>query len=187
MLLIITGALVETLTKHLFQNKLNEMDKIEIDGAPSWYMKPIDDEICVFTHKHGTLDSIEIAKDKSKFKMIKKIDETVDIVVYENTKNITNKKEKLLVDKWKVDSRLPTFVNQNLQFSRVVYEEEINTAFVRACISSDIIITYQKERLSDIKKELLKYKSDSTIDEMENDLSGKSYEKDPDDPFSELE
>ncbi|MGB5866614.1 MAG: hypothetical protein WBG69_01960 [Arcobacteraceae bacterium] len=186
MLLLITGALVETLTKHMFQKYLNERDKIEIGGAPSWYMKSIDDEMCVFTHKQGNLDTIEISKENARLKMVKKINGTIDIVVYENVKNITNDKEKVLVEKWKIDSNLPVFVNKHLNFSRVTYEDEINTTFVRACIANETIINYQKERLQDIKKEVLKFKSKTTIDEMENDLSGTSYEQDPNDPFSEL-
>lgn len=187
MLLVIASALVETLTKHMFQRQLNEMDKIEIGGAPSWYMKPVDDEMCVFAHKVGNLDTIEISKNKAYYKMIKKINDTIDVVVYENTKNITNKKEKILVNKWKKDSELPVFVKQNLSYSRVTYEDEVNTSFVRACIKNQTVINYQTERLSNIKKDLLTFKSNSAIDEMENDLSGKEYEKDPDDPFSELE
>ena len=188
MLLLITGALVETLTKHMFSNYLDARDKIEIGGAPSWYMMPVEDKMCVFTHKSGGMDMIDIAKNNAKLKMVKKINGTVDIVIYENMKNVKNKKEKAVIDHWKMDSNLPVFVNKNLEFSRVAFEDEINTTFVRACIPNQTIITYQTERLQTIKTEVLKFKSNSAIDEMENDLDGNSKpHKDPNNPFSEFE
>ena len=186
MLVLITSALVETLTKYMFSNYLNSLDKIDIDGAPSWYMKPVEDKMCVFTHKTGNIDKIDFVKNTTKLKMIKKIDETIDIVIYDNLKNITNKKEKELVNKWKIDSSLPVFINKNLDYSRILYEDDLNAIFIRACISKQTFINYQKERLSIIKKEVLKLKSKRAVNEMENELSGKEQKKDPTDPFSEL-
>ena len=186
MLLLITSALVETLTKHMFSKYLDGLDKVDIGGAPSWYMQPMDDDMCVFAHKSGEIDTIDFVKNKARLKLIKKIDNTIDIVIYENVKNITNEKEKEVVKKWKIDSNLPIFVNKNLDYSRVSYEDEIQATFVRACIPKKIFIDYQSNRLKTIKKEVLKYKSNSAIDEMENELSGKNVKKDPNDPFSEL-
>ena len=187
MLLLITSALVETLTKHMFKNYLDAQDKIEIGGAPSWYMMPVEDKMCVFTHKSGGIDMIDITKSNAKLKMVKKINGTIDIVIYENMKNIQNEKEKEVVNKWKQDSNLPVFVNQNLDFSRVVFEDEIDTTFVRACISNQTIITYQSDRLKTIKKEVLKFKSKSALDDMDAEMNGNSDKpKDPNDPYSEL-
>ncbi len=186
MLLLITSALVETLTKHMFSNYLDSLDKVDIGGAPSWYMQPVDDDMCVFAHKSGDIDTIDFVKNKARLKLIKKIDDTIDIVIYENVKNITNQKEKEIVDKWKMDTNLPIFVNKNLDYSRVSYEDEIKATFVRACIPKKIFIDYQSNRLKTIKKEVLKFKSNNAVDEMENELAGKEVKKDPNDPFSEL-
>jgi len=150
-------------------------------------MQPIDDDMCVFSHKSGELDTIDFVKNKSRLKMIKKIDDTIDIVIYENIKNITNQKEKEIVNKWKIDSNLPVFVNKNLDYSRISYEDEIKATFVRACIPKKTFIDYQSKRLEIIKKEVLKFKSKSAINEMENELLGKKVEKDSNDPFSELQ
>jgi len=187
MLLLITNALIETLVKHMFNNHLDEKDKIEIGGAPSWYMMPVEDEMCIFTHKSGGLDMIDIVKDNAKLKMIKKINDTIDIVIYKNMKNVTNKKEKAVVNNWKKDSNLPVFVSLNLEYNRLKYEDEIETTFARACIPNKIIIAYQTERLKIIKKEVTKFKSKSALDEMDMELNGGSNKpKDPNDPFSEL-
>ncbi len=187
MLAIITGALVETLTKYMFGKYLDSLDKVDIDGAPSWYMKEVDDEMCIFTHKIGDMDSIDFVKEKARLKMIKKVNDTIDIVIYDNMKNIKTLKEKAVVEKWKIDSNLPVFINKNLHYSRISYESEINTLFARACIPKDVFIDYQKNRLEKIKIEVLNFKVNSSIEEMENDLSGDKKPKDPNDPFSELE
>lgn len=187
MLVLITGALVETLVKHMFSNYLDARDKIEIGGAPSWYMMPVEDKMCTFSHKSGGMDMIDIVKDESRVKMIKKINGTIDIVIYENMKNVTNEKEKAVVNRWKVDSNLPVFVNKNLDYSRVAFEDEINTTFVRACIPKNTIIEYQKERLSNIKKEVLKFKAANADDELDKELTNPNKpHKDRNDPFSEL-
>jgi hypothetical protein len=186
MLLLITNALIETLTKHMFKKYLDEQDKVQIGGAPSWYMKPIDDKMCTFAHKKGSYESVDIAKNDAKMKMIKKIDGTIEVVIHENTKKITNEKEKAVVEKFKVDTNLPLFVRQNINYSRVVYEDEVHTTFVRACIPNSNILEYQKERLTKIKKAVLKQKSKNAFGELDMDMKGQKS-NDPNDPFSELE
>lgn len=185
MVMVIASALVETLVKHMFTKYLNEQDKIEVGGAPSWYMKPIEDQMCVFTHKQGGLDTIDISKENATMKMIKKIDTVVEIVIYDNTKKITNEKEKAVVQKWKHDDNLPMFVNKNINFSRISYEDEIETTFVRACIPKNTIVDYQKERLQNIQKEVLHIKAKRGYDDLDDSMKGKTI-KDPNDPFSEL-
>lgn len=187
MLLVITTALVETLTKYMFSKYLDSLDQVDIGGAPSWYMKPIDNEMCIFTHKLGNMDTIDIVKEKARLKMIKKIDDTVAIVIYDNIKNISNPKEKAVIGKWKVDSNLPIFVNKHIRYSRISYEDEINATFARACISKKVFIDYQSTRLQTISKEVLKVKTNNAVEEMENDLLGIKPKKDPQNPFSELE
>jgi hypothetical protein len=187
MVTVIVSALVETLTKHMFKNYLDARDQIEIGNAPSWYMKPVDDQMCVFTHKSGGLDAIDIVKDKARLKMIKKIDKTIEIVIYDNTKNITNQKEREIVENFKHDKYLPTFVDKNLSYSRISYEDEIDTTFVQACIPKTTIIQYQTQRLKDIKKNVSKTKANNAFDELENAQQGKPLTNDPNDPFAELE
>jgi len=170
MMSVIALALVDSLAKYIFTKTLNSMDKVEIGGAPTWYLQEMDDEMCTFTHSKGGFDSIEIAKDKSTIKMTKKIDNIIDIVIYDNTKKITNQKEKKLVELWNTDPKLNLFVLKNINYSKVVYEDEIDTTFVRACIPNKTVMDYQTQRLQDIKKSLLNYKKDSALNEMEESL-----------------
>lgn len=185
MLVVITGALVETLVKHMFSNYLDEKDKIEIGGAPSWYMMPVENEMCTFAHKSGGMDMIDFTKDQTKIKMAKKINDIIEITIYDNTKNVKNIKEKSVIEAWKIDSNLPVFVKKHINYSRVSYEDEIQTTFVRGCISNDTIISYQKERLEQIKQAVLNAKANNAFDELDSDLQV-SPNPNNDDPFSEL-
>ncbi|MEA3512850.1 MAG: hypothetical protein U9R37_04560, partial [Campylobacterota bacterium] len=184
MVLLITSALVETLTKHMFGNYLEQRDQIEIGGAPSWYMMPVDDEMCAFAHKKGSMDYIDRVKEKSSFKLKRKIDDTIEIVIYDNLKNIKNEKEKAVVNQFKKDIDLPVFIKKNVRYSRVSYEDEINTTFVRACIPKTTIISYQEERLKKIKNEVLNVKVNNAFDDMEREQTKTTGYKDPNDPFS---
>ncbi|MBD3840746.1 MAG: hypothetical protein IE909_02465 [Campylobacterales bacterium] len=185
MVIVITTALVETLAKHMFNKYLEESDKIQIGGAPSWYMKPIDDRMCVFTHQKGGLDSIEIAKNDSKIKMEKKINGVIEIVIYDNLKHVKDTQEKAVVDLFRIDSQLPVFVNKNIDFSRVSYEDDVDTTFVRACIDKNVIVEYQKERLTKIQEEVVKHKANKAYNELEGE-SSEDIQRDSKDPFSEL-
>ena len=62
------------------------------------------------------------------------------------------------------------FTYKHLNYSRVAYEDEIQTTFVRACIPKSIIIDYQKERLQSIKKSLLTFKTNNAMNELDNML-----------------
>lgn len=186
MVIVIASALIETLTKHMFQKYLNEKDKVEIGGAPSWYEKPIDDRVCVFTNVKGGLSSIDTARDDAKIKMAKTINGLVEITIHDNYKKIKNEKEKEVVEQWKTDSNLPIFVNKNIDFSRVVYEDKLDITFVRACVDKKTIIKYQSERLSEIKKAVLKHKTKSAMQEMDNSIKGTSKSS-TNDSFGELD
>lgn len=170
MVSVIAMALVETLTKHMFKNYLDEMDKVEIGGAPSWYMVPLEDDMCTFSHKKGGYDSIDIAKERAKYKMTKKIDGIIEITIHDNMKNVSGVKETTIVDKWRTDSNLPIFTNKHLRYSMVAYEDEIDTTFVRACIPKETIFKYQKGRLIEIEKLVLDTKSENAFDELDSDF-----------------
>ena len=170
MLSVIISALVSSLSEHMFTKILNNMDKVEIGGAPSWYMHPVSDEMCVFTHKSGGYDSIDISKNNANIKMIKNIDGLIEIAIYDSTKHIKSDKEKQLIKRWSNDEQLNIFVNKNLYFSKITFEDEINTSFVRACIPNKTILSYQKVRLQNIKKSLLTYKTNNAIDELDREL-----------------
>ncbi|MGB5793891.1 hypothetical protein [Poseidonibacter sp.] len=186
MIAILTSALVETLAKFIIHKTLVNLEEINIEGAPSWYMKEYSDNICTFSYAKGDLASVEIAKDEVKIKMTKRIDKLVEITVYENMSKITNEKERALVSSWKKDPNIDIFRDKNMTFSKIVYDEDLKTTFARGCIPNEEVLKYQKNRLEDIKKTLLKHKSSSAIDELEKEVSLNNNTNTYKDPFDEL-
>jgi len=177
MVMLIVGAVVETLVKHMTQKYLDNMDGVKIGGAPSWYMEPVKNKMCIYTHRKGGLSSIDIAKKNANYKMSKKINDVIEVVIYDTKGNIKDKKEQAVIDKFKKDKNLGVFVKRNMNFSKVVYEDEIKTAFVRACIPAKTIIGYQEDRLMAINEAVLGAKSSSAFgsldEEFGDDESGK--------------
>ncbi len=179
MVLLIVGAVVETLAKHMTQKFLDNMDGVKIGGAPSWYMEPVKDQMCVFTHDAGGLNSIEIAKENAHLKMTKKIDGIIDIVVYESVADAKDAKSKAVLAEFKKDSNLDSFVKKNMNYSKTVYEDEIKTAFVRACIPVLTMQDYQKGRLMSINEAVLSNKSNAAFDSLGEEYGDdKSNKKD---------
>jgi hypothetical protein len=174
MLSVIACALVSSFTKYVATKAFNSLDEVKIGGAPSWYMKPTSDNMCVFTHSKGGLDSIEIAKKNATIKMTRNINNVVEISIYDNTKQIKDPKEKSMIKLWSKDTNLNMFVRKNIDYNKIVYEDNIDTTFVRACIPNKTIIDYQDERLKKIKDELLNFKVNSAFDELENELNSNS-------------
>ena len=170
MVSLITAALVNTLVDYMFNQAMNKMSSVHIDNAPSWYMKKVDDEMCSFASSRGGIGLIEDTKNNASYQMYKDINGLINITIYENIKTITNDREQRLVDKWKRDPNLDTFIQKNIDFNKIKYEDEIDTTFVRACIPKETIINYQKDRLTDIQKSLLNDKADSAMNELDEML-----------------
>ena len=177
MVLLIVGAVVETLAKHMTQKFLDNMDGVKIGGAPSWYMEPTKDQMCVFAHDTGSLNSIDIAKENAHFKMTKKIEGIIDIVVYDTVSQAQDAKSKEVLHQFKKDSNLDTFVKKNMNFSKTTYEDKIKTAFVRACIPTQVVQDYQQNRLMGINSAVLNQKSTSAFESMDNEFGDDTSNK----------
>ncbi len=177
MVMLIVGAVVETLVKHMTKTYLDNMDGVNIKGAPSWYMSPVKDQMCVFTHSKGDISAVDVAKNGAKFKMAKKINGVIDVVVYDNIKNIKDPKEKLIVDKFKRDPNLNLFVQKHLKYTKTIYEDKIHTAFVRACIDNKTFLQYQKTRIYDINGQVLGAKSSNAFDSLDDEFGDETSNK----------
>ncbi len=168
--MLIVGAMVETLAKHMTQKYLDNMDGVKIGGAPSWYMEPVKDQMCVFTHRKGSFNSIDIAKKNANFKMSKKINDVIEVVIYDTKGNIKDKKEKAVVNQFKKDENLGVFIKKNMKYNKVTYEEEVKTAFVKACIPVKTIMVYQEGRLMEINEAVLNAKTSSAFGSLDGEF-----------------
>jgi len=160
-------SLVKALSSFLFSKMLVYSD-INIQGAPTWFQKPESAYICISTYQEGDLGSVEIAKDKAKKQMSNKLNEIMEIVVYDNYRNLEDKSEKAFVKSFLNDEDLPIFVNKNIEFKNIEYVKKVNTTFVRGCISKDNVIEYEKERIELIRKKLTHKRADNAFEELDN-------------------
>ena len=170
MVSLLASALVNTLVDYMFNQAMNKMDSVHIDNAPSWYMQKVNDDMCSFASSRGGIGYIENTKKEAAYQMHQDINGVINITVYDTIKTISSEQERKLVDEWKNDPNLDTFIQKNIDFNKIKYEDEIDTTFVRACIPKKTIINYQKERLEVIQKSLLNHKADSAIDELDEML-----------------
>lgn len=160
-------SLVKTLSSFLFSKMLVYSD-VKIQGAPSWYQKADSAYVCVSTYNSGGLEAVEIAKDNAKKILINKINEIMEIVVYDNYRNIEDKSEKLFIKTFLKDEDLPVFVNKNIDYKNIEYIEKSKLAFVRGCIGKDVILSYEKERIGIIKNKLTHKRAENAFDELDN-------------------
>jgi hypothetical protein len=160
---------VKFFTNMLLKAAFSNMDGIKIDGAPSWFYKSDKSKLCVYSFEKGGLEAVEKAKRDAGIRMEEKIKGIVEVVIYDNYRNINEPDEKAFIEKIKEDEYLPVFVKKNITYPRVEYKEKIKTAFVKACIANDTIIAYQAERSKKIAKNLSLFRAEKNFEELEND------------------
>lgn len=169
MLEVIALTFVKFLTNALLKGVWGYATGTVIDGAPSWFYKTDKARLCIYSYEDGGLESVEKAKTKAGIEMIKQIDGVIEIVLYDNFKNVEDPKEKMFIQKLKKDEYLPLFVKKNMIFHKIKYEEDIKRSFVKACIENDELIAYQTERSKKIAKKLTHFRADTGFDELKNE------------------
>ena len=167
MVLAIATALVKTLSSYLFSSYLKaHYGSVEIDGAPSWYGEEPDEAICVSTYRNGGIEELEFTKNDSKIKLRKKVNHILELVIYNNFKNLTPDEEDFL-NKIAKDKKLPLFVDSNTKFQNIKVDEDEKKVFVRSCLDKEALINYEKNRVKELSKNLTYYKADKGFDELE--------------------
>jgi hypothetical protein len=141
----------------------------DIQGAPSWFYKADKSRLCIYEFESGGLEAVEKAKKKAGIAMIKKIDDLIEVVLYDNYKDLKDPKEKDFIQKLGKDDNLHLFVRKNMVFHKIKYDKDLKTAFVKACIDNDVFLKYQKERSKKLAYELTHYRADKNFDELEKE------------------
>jgi len=185
MFTIIATALVKTLASYLFGNYLKaHYGSVEIEGAPSWYGQEPSEAICVSTFRNGGIEALDLTKKDSKIKLRKKVSHIIEIVIYDNFKNLTPDEDQFLNSIAK-DKKLPLFVDANTKFQNIKVDKDKKMVFVRSCLDKQAFINYEKNRIKELAKELVYYKSDKAFNELDNKDRPKSGHADKE--FDELE
>jgi hypothetical protein len=173
--------LITVLAGFLFEHGLISMDKIQVEGAPSWYYEQANnDYIYVFSYKDGGIETIEPLKSELMGLMEKKIQGIIDIVVYENFKDVKEPKEKELVRQFKKDENLSLFVKSNIKFERIVqqnmreknliFKGRPERTFGSAVLSKKVLLDYQEERITFLREKIMKGKSSKMFEKLGTEL-----------------
>jgi hypothetical protein len=182
MLEAIALKLITTLTGFLFEGYLDTFKYNEINGAPTWYGSSGSSDVLVgYGYAQGGMESIKIAQKNCRMDIRRKIDKSIEVIIYDNFKHVKKPKEKEFLKRFKNDSELGTFVTKHLKYEKVEHlmpqEKTLfqdtrvrEETFAGCIIPKQAIIDYQKERLANISKELVNFKASNAFDELDAEL-----------------
>ena len=167
-------SLGNTLAGYTFDIYLRTENTLDIDGAPDWYLRNNDTEWdCAFDYAPGSLASVEAAKSEATKNLVAQQEQYVQSAIRDEVqrRKPRNEKERQLVAQFRNDSELKNFVTGQRQFLKITYDEDVRAAFVKACLSREIVVAYQKERLQKITTKLSKNRAESAFGELEARLN----------------
>ena len=181
MLEAIALKLVTSLTGYLFEGYLDTFKSIEVEGAPSWYGKSSpEDQLVGYGYQLGGIESIELARSNCTADLDKRINKLVEVSIYDNFKRVKDPKEKELLNRFKTDPELYVFITKYMKFEKIEHFEKKSDGlftnarpaqtFTSCMIPKQAIVTYQTERLTLLQKELVDFKADNSIDEMDAEI-----------------
>ena len=167
-------SLGNTLAGYIFDIYLRTENTLDIDGAPDWYLRNDDAEWdCAFGYAPGSLASVEKAKTEATKNLVAQQEQYVQSAIRDEVqrRKPRDEKERQLVEQFRNDPELKNFVAEQRQFLKIAYGEDVRAAFVEACLSREIVVAYQKERLQKIITELSKNRAESAFGELEARLN----------------
>ena len=167
-------SLGNTLAGYIFNIYLRTENTLDIDGAPDWYLRNNDTEWdCAFDYAPGSLASVEAANSEATKNLVAQQEQYVQSAIRDEVqrRKPRNEKERQLVAQFRNDSELKNFVTGQRQFLKITYDEDVRAAFVKACLSREIVVAYQKERLQKITTKLSKNRAESAFGELEARLN----------------
>lgn len=186
--------LLTVLAGYAFEATLDSQESVNIEGAPGWYMKHEVDSskeaIWVYHMEMGGPDNIDEVKKALHRKMVQQINEGIEIILYDNFRDLTHPAEVAFVREAAEDPQLPTFVKKNLSIHKLEHLTDQEASFLKknrqaatfgsATLPRKALMDYQGERLRALAKRITLRRADQGFDE----LQGKA--PDADSPFAEL-
>lgn len=160
-------ALAKTLITFMFEQHLENMQSIRLEGAPRWYAQQTQDHICDSGHSYGRLDSVDDAKRSARRQMELRLQRAMEIVSYEKFRDRTEPTERALIEGFSRDQNLPTFVESTLIYENIEYKEKQMIAYVRICIPKDRLQQYQEERVIKLVKAVTLHRRDKAMGELD--------------------
>lgn len=163
-------ALAKSLIVFMFDTHLENLQSVKIQGAPSWYAQQTVDHVCDSGFAKGSLNAVDQSKKSAQLSMKKRIENSLQAVVYNSYRDRTANDELELIQGFIKDRNLQTFINANLIYENIEYREKSSTAFTRACITKESMLTYQQERLIKLAKTLSLHRRDKSINDLDAEV-----------------
>jgi hypothetical protein len=163
-------ALAKTLISFMFEQHLERMESVRIQGAPGWYYQQTSDHICSSSFADGGLASINLAKQNARNEMHTKISESIQTVVYNNYRHLKDSSERKLVNAFSSDKQLPQFINSTVIYENIEHNDASQKTYVRVCITKEAFTHYQQERASLLASQITHYRSGKSFKELDNSV-----------------
>jgi len=163
-------ALVKTFITFMFTQHLEHAQSVRIEGAPGWYYQQTVNHICDSGSAYGGFEAVEPAKAVARKQMVIRLEKALDSVVYENFRNQTEPTARALIERFKHDENLPTFVQSAVIYENIEYKKKQSTAYARVCIPKERLVAYQEERVGKLRKAVTLHHRDRAFDELDNEM-----------------
>jgi hypothetical protein len=164
-------ALVKTFITFMFEQHLEHMQSVRVEGAPGWYYQQTKNHICDSGFAQGGLEAVEASKADARKQMVIRLNKALEIVVYENFRDKSDPTERALVERFKQDENLPVFVESAVVYENVEYKQKQSTAYSRVCIPKERLQSYQEERVGKLKKAVTLHHRDRAFDALDSEMS----------------
>jgi hypothetical protein len=170
MLEALAFALVKTFITFMFEQHLENMQSVKLDGAPAWYAQQTRNHICESGYALGGLNAVDVSKANARTSMAKRIEQAMESVAYESYRNRTEPTEQALVKQFTVDANLPTFINASVIYENIEYREKNSIAYTRVCIPKERMVNYQEERVTLLAKSLSIERRNRGMEELDSEI-----------------
>jgi hypothetical protein len=184
--------LLTVLAGYVFENTLAAQESINIQGAPGWYMKPSDSNmIWVYAFVDGGPETVETVEKTLNTRMQQRIEEAIEVIIYDNFRNLKDPAEIAFVDALKTDPELAVFVRKHIQIHKLEhYQQQRKSLFTKerparsfggAKLPRQALLDYQRERLGKLTRSISLHRADKGFGELGMPPSSTSS-----DPFADL-
>jgi hypothetical protein len=164
-------ALVKTFITFMFEQHLENMQSVKLQGAPAWYAQQTRNHICESGYALGGLNAVDASKVNARLSMAKRIQQAMESVAYESYRNRTEPTEQALVKQFTVDVNLPAFINASVVYENIEYREKTMMAYTRVCIPKERMVSYQQERVTLLAKNVSIHRRNRGMDELESEIA----------------
>ncbi len=163
-------ALVKTFVSFMFEQHLENMQAVRIQGAPGWYYQQTAYHVCDSGVAYGPLRALEEAKADAREHMRARMQRALESAAHEKYQGRVGTAESALIARFAQDENLPAFIHGNVVYENLEYSEKKATAYARACMSEDTLTRYQSDRMLKLAKSVSHHRRDAAMDTLDAEM-----------------